>query len=85
MPHREKKPIALFAPTRETPCLSMRAERAAACLDISPSTFLTWVKEGKMPKPIKIGGVALYDYKAVETAWQALKDDAGQGDINPFD
>jgi len=36
---------------------AMRAERAAAYLDISKSMFLQWVAEGKMPKGTKIGGM----------------------------
>lgn len=67
------------------PCLALRAERAAAALDVGLTTFLTWVKDGKMPKPIRIGGCALYDFEAVRNAWEALKESAGQDEVNPFD
>ena len=67
------------------PCLAMRAERAAAALDVGLTTFLTWVKDGKMPRPVKIGGIALYDFEAVRNAWEALKSASGEDEPNPFD
>jgi hypothetical protein len=67
------------------PCVAMRAQKAAAALDVSLSTFLSWVRDGKMPKPVKIGGVALYDFQAVRNAWEALMDGASEDERNPFD
>jgi hypothetical protein len=55
----------------------VRAERAAADFDIGLTTFLTWVKEGKMPKPVRVGGAALYSVKALEAAWERL---SGEGE-----
>ena len=67
------------------PCLAMRAKKAAQSLDVSLSTFLTWVDQEKMPKPFKIGGVALYDFEAVRNAWEALKAAHPNDDANPWD
>lgn len=78
-------PVVVALAKAGPPCLAMRAERAAAALDIGLTTFLKWVNEGKMPKGIEVGGTVLYDFEAVRNAWQALKDAAGQGDGNPFD
>lgn len=64
---------------------ALRAETAAGALDVSLSTFLAWVKDGKMPRPVRVGGVALYDTEAVRNAWKTLKDSDREGDVNPFD
>jgi hypothetical protein len=54
---------------REAPSvvpIAYRAERAAAPLDVGTSTFLKWVEEGKMPKPVKVSErVLLWDVKAL--------------------
>lgn len=84
MTARQQIPLDAL-PKPAGPCLAMRAKRAAESLDISLSTFLTWVKDGKMPRPINIGGVALYDFQAVRNAWEALKAAGGADEANPFD
>lgn len=50
----------------------MRADRAAAYLSVSRSAFLQWVDEGKMPQPIRINGVVLWDRLALDVAFEAL-------------
>jgi excisionase family DNA binding protein len=70
------------------PPRAMRLDRAAAYLSVSPSTFLQWVDEGKMPQPIRpngSGGVALWDRLAIDIAFEALaavEEEQGQ---NSFD
>lgn len=55
------------------PPRAMRAERAAAYLDISKSMFLQWVAEGKMPKGTRIGGLRSWDREDIDAAYEALK------------
>ena len=50
----------------------MRLDRAAAYLSVSASTFLQWVEEGKMPQPIRINGVVLWDRLTLDVAFEAL-------------
>src|SRR5262249_61014902 len=50
---------------------AMRAERAAAYLDISKSMFLQWVAEGKMPKGTRIGGLRIWDREDIDAAYEA--------------
>jgi predicted DNA-binding transcriptional regulator AlpA len=38
------------------PPRGLRASRAAAYLGMSENSFLNLVEEGKMPKPLQIGG-----------------------------
>ena len=67
------------------PPRAMRADRAAAYLSISRSTFLQWVEEGKMPQPIRVSGVVLWDRLAVDLAFEdlaGLEEDQGR---NSFD
>jgi hypothetical protein len=70
------------------PTLAVRAERAAVSLDISHGSFLSLVREGKMPKPIRVpghSGLVLYDFEAVRNAWQALIEAGETNDINEWD
>jgi predicted DNA-binding transcriptional regulator AlpA len=70
------------ADSRPRPVLAMKAQSCADALDISRSTFDALVEEGKMPKQIAIpghSGLALWDFKAVSGAWEALVE-AAQGD-----
>jgi predicted DNA-binding transcriptional regulator AlpA len=50
----------------------MRADRAAVYFSVSRSTFLQWVDEGKMPQPVRINGVVLWDRLALDVAFEAL-------------
>lgn len=74
----ERPRIAVQLP-KPIPVLAMRAETAAAALDISLGSFLTLVKEGKMPRPIVVPGhrgLVLYDFEAVRQAWADLQSGA---------
>jgi predicted DNA-binding transcriptional regulator AlpA len=66
------------------PPRAMRADQAAAYLSISRSTFLKSVDEGKMPKPIRIDGITLWDRLALDVAFEDLSavEDEGR---NTFD
>ena len=78
----------LSLPTRVTPALAVRAKTAAESLDISLGSFLAFVREGKMPKPVDIpghSGLSLYDFEAVRNAWNALKESATCRESNPWD
>lgn len=72
--------ITVDRPPRMVPTLALKAGSCADALDVSLQTFLTLVKEGKMPGPIAIpghGGLALYDFEAVRNAWTGLVEAAG--------
>lgn len=80
--------ISATLPPRVTPTLAVKAKTAADTLDISLGTFLTLVREGKMPKPVAIpghAGLVLYDFEAVRNAWEALLELGGAGEINEWD
>lgn len=51
----------------------MRAERAAAYLDISPASFLRLVDDGVLPKPTKIRGMVTWDRLDLDAAYEDLK------------
>lgn len=75
-------------PPRVTPTLAVRAKTAADALDISLGSFLSLVREGKMPKPVGVPGhtgLVLYDFEAVRNAWEALKDAGGSGEGGGWD
>ncbi|MDW9626508.1 DNA-binding protein [Sinorhizobium meliloti] len=69
------------------PRFALRRDEAAASLAISPSLFDIWIKEGRMPKGRKIGGVMLWDTEEIRHAWQHLADigDTADEDENPYD
>ena len=53
----------------------LRRLDAAAYVGVSPSTFDVWVNSKIMPKPKKYGGVAVWDRKRLDTAFEALPGD----------
>jgi predicted DNA-binding transcriptional regulator AlpA len=67
------------------PRFALRRSEAAASLGISEALFDTWVQQRKMPIGRKIGGVVLWDVRALSAAWDSL---ASEGelvtDLNPF-
>jgi hypothetical protein len=84
MPRRGDQRPSYFPP-RAIPHIALRAQGAAAALDISVSTFLAWVREGKMPSATKIGGIALYDVRELQRSWDHLRGGATKSLENPFD
>lgn len=69
------------------PRYALRPEEAAESIGVSLSTFQALVDEGRMPRPVPIPGHRLirYDAEAVRNAWEALKETAGQPEVNPWD
>ena len=54
------------------PPRAMRAERAAAYLDVSRSKFMELVKSGPLPRPKVIDGVRIWDRLALDAAFDDL-------------
>ena len=65
--------------------LAYRRDEAATVLGISPSLFDEWVKDGRMPKPVRVGGCVLWGASALSTAWAALEAGGGVDSSNPWD
>jgi hypothetical protein len=65
------------------PRFAMRREEAAASVAVSPTKWDMWVKDGRMPKGLKIDGVMLWDTAQVLDAWERLRDT--QSSRNAFD
>ena len=55
------------------PPRAMRAQRAAAYLDLSLSTFLRFVEEGLLPLPVKVHGVVSWDRHDLDCAYEDWK------------
>jgi predicted DNA-binding transcriptional regulator AlpA len=55
------------------PPRALRAERAAAYLAMSKSTFLKLVSERVLPKPVEIGGMRMWDRLDLDAAFDDLK------------
>jgi hypothetical protein len=71
------------------PPRAMRAERAAAYLDMSRSKFLELVKSGPLPHPKTIDGIRIWDRLALDAAFNDLPEhdanDKLPGRRNTFD
>jgi excisionase family DNA binding protein len=67
------------------PPRAMRADRAAAYLSVSRSTFLQWVNDGVMPQPTRIGDVVLWDRLALDIAFEQLTEMGDDQGRNSFD
>ena len=65
----------------------MRADRAAAYLDISRSKFMELVEAHRLPKPKALDGIRVWDRLALETAVDNFPDsgDSGNNRPNSFD
>lgn len=64
------------AKLRETdyPPRGMRLNRAAAYLDMSPSSFLRLVDDGIMPPGVPVKGMTVWDRRDLDAAFENLKD-----------
>ena len=69
---------------RSVPRFALRPQEAADSMGVSLGTFQKWVAEGKMPKPIKIGAVCLYDTETVRKSWEALREAPDTDNGNDF-
>lgn len=54
----------------------LRREWAAAYVGVSPTKFDEMVADGRMPKPKRIDGRVLWDIRRVDSAFEALPDEA---------
>src|SRR5882757_8996255 len=59
-------------------------EQAAAYVGISPSLFDVLVKDGRMPKPMRINARTVWDRVRLDEAFAALSDEAGDGGNDPW-
>jgi predicted DNA-binding transcriptional regulator AlpA len=59
------------------PPRALRADRAAAYLSMSRTTFLQLVDEGILPKPIHIRAMATWDRLELDAAYDSIKESAG--------
>ncbi|GLI93939.1 helix-turn-helix transcriptional regulator [Methylocystis echinoides] len=50
----------------------LRRERAAAYLDVSPTSFDKLVKEGKLPKPKRLDGFRWWDRVDLDASAESL-------------
>ena len=66
------------------PPRAFRADRAAAYLAMSTSTFLKLVEEGKMPKGVKVRGMTMWDRFDLDAAFENMKDGQIERD-NPIE
>jgi predicted DNA-binding transcriptional regulator AlpA len=70
------------------PRFAVRRDEAAATVGVSPSKFDDWVKQKRMPAPVRVDGVTLWDLEAVWQAWVTMRDSASppaDDGPNPFD
>jgi predicted DNA-binding transcriptional regulator AlpA len=85
----KRKSVQPTLRTLSLPRLALRRDEAAATLGISPSTFDGWVRAGRMPQAVRVGGIALWDAEKVRSAWRDLQEaaesDALDDGPNPFD
>lgn len=64
------------------PRRGLRREEAAEFFTLSPAKFDELVKEGKLPKPIRIGTRKIWDLRTLDLFFDNLSSDDGS---NPFD
>lgn len=72
------KPTPAYVPR------GLRRTDAARYVGVSPTTFDEWVAAGLMPEPIRVGGVVVYDSRAIDVAFDGLGGADREGP-NPWD
>jgi predicted DNA-binding transcriptional regulator AlpA len=72
------------APPSDLPITPRGCSRieAARYVGVSPSLFDQMVKDGRMPKPIRINSRTVWDRKELDGAFEDLKDEP---ETNPWD
>ena len=66
------------------PRRGLRRVEAAIYIGISPTKFDEMVKDGRMPRPKRIDGAAVWDQRRLDLAFEALPEE-GESDGNPWD
>jgi predicted DNA-binding transcriptional regulator AlpA len=61
----------------------LRAERAAAYLDMSKTKFLELVDDNRLPQPVPIDGMRIWDRIELDAAFDAIK--VAPEPVNSFD
>jgi predicted DNA-binding transcriptional regulator AlpA len=61
----------------------MKAERAAAYLDMSRSKFLELVEDGRLPKPKCIDGMRVWDRLALDAAVDDFPERGADDNVRP--
>ena len=56
----------------------LRRTDAARYVGVSPTKFDEWVMTGLMPRPIRVGGVVVFDRQAIDLAFDALGESVEQ-------
>lgn len=74
-PPRQSQPK--FQPHR-----GLRRDQAAAYIGVSATKFDEMVRDGRMPKPIRIDGCTVWDLQELDAAFDRLRD---RGEPNPWD
>ena len=68
--------------SRSQPRRGLRRLEAALYVGISITKFDEMVKDGRMPRPKRIDGAAVWDQRALDFAFEALPE---EGDGNAWD
>ncbi len=63
----------------------LRADRAAAYLDMSKSKFLEVVDQGRLPKPVRIDGITSWNRRELDSAVEDLKEGEDSRRTNPIE
>lgn len=74
---REKLQDVLAYPPR-----LLRADRAAAYLDMSERAFLRLVREGKLPKPKRFNGIVAWDRYRLDACVDDADDDVADNSVD---
>ncbi len=63
----------------------LRADRAAAYLDMSKTKFLELVDQSRLPKPLRIDGITSWDRRELDSAVEDLKECEDSRRTNPIE
>jgi predicted DNA-binding transcriptional regulator AlpA len=64
-----------------TPPRGFNREQSAEYIGVGPTKFDQMVADGRMPKPKRIDGRVVWDRLQLDSAFAALPDEDGRGDV----
>jgi predicted DNA-binding transcriptional regulator AlpA len=67
------------------PSRGFRADRAAAYLGMSKSKFLELVDQNRLPQPVRIDGITIWDRLELDAALENLKEQEDARHRNPIE
>lgn len=73
----------IILPLSAAPRRGLSCEEAAAYIGVGQTKFLALVEDGKMPKPIRIDRRVIWDMRALDSAFDQMREEQSPTSTGP--